>query len=47
VAEAKSLTDGLGEKSGNPIDLSSDDSAARVIVHELKIESGCSGVSLN
>ena len=29
-AEANSLNDGLGEKSGNPIDLSSDDSAARV-----------------
>jgi chromosome segregation ATPase len=30
VSEASSLIDGLGDKSGNPIDLSSDDSAARV-----------------
>jgi hypothetical protein len=32
VSEANSLIDGLGEKSGNPIDLSSDDSAARIRV---------------
>jgi hypothetical protein len=32
VSEANSLNDGLGEKSGNPIDLSSNDSAARVHV---------------
>jgi uncharacterized protein YgiM (DUF1202 family) len=30
VSQANSLIAGLGEKSGNPIDLSSDDSAARV-----------------
>jgi chromosome segregation ATPase len=30
VSEANSLIDGLGDKSSNPIDLSSDDSAARV-----------------
>ena len=32
VSEANSLIDGLGDKSSNPIDLSSDDSAARVHV---------------
>jgi hypothetical protein len=32
VTEANSLNDGLGETSGNPIDLSSDGSAARVHV---------------
>jgi hypothetical protein len=32
VTEANSLNDGLGEKNGNLIDLSSDDSAARVHV---------------
>ena len=32
VSEANSLIDGLGDKSNNPIDLSSDDSAARVHV---------------
>ena len=32
VSEANSLIDGLGDKSGNPIDLSSDESAARVHV---------------
>jgi hypothetical protein len=30
VSEANSLIDGLGDKTGNPIDLSSDDSAASV-----------------
>lgn len=30
VAEANSLKDGLGEKNGNPIDLSSDDSVTKV-----------------
>jgi hypothetical protein len=39
VAEANSLNDGLGEKSGNPIDLSSDDSAARVhVAHDEEIK---------
>jgi chromosome segregation ATPase len=32
VSEANSLIDGLGDKSSNPLDLSSDDSAARVHV---------------
>ena len=32
VSEANSLIDGLGDNSGNPIDLSSDDSAARIHV---------------
>ena len=32
VSEANSLIDGLGDKTGNPIDLSSDDSAARAHV---------------
>ena len=30
AAEANSLIDGLGDKSGNPIDMSSDDSATRI-----------------
>jgi hypothetical protein len=39
VAEASSLNDGLGEKSGDPIDLSSDDSAARVhVAHDEEIK---------
>src|SRR5262249_60163762 len=32
VSEANSLIDGLGDKTGNPIDLSSDDSVARAYV---------------
>src|SRR5262249_16006978 len=35
VAEANSLNDGFGEKSGNPIDLSSNDSATSVHVAQV------------
>ena len=39
MAEANSLNDGLGEKSVNPIDLSSDDSAASVhVAHDEEIK---------